>query len=242
MHDNLVVDSNLLKIFGKLGQVPLACILVRIIVILWLVEVWASILYILIIFLVDWVVSQMNELLISCWLISRVFLRCKAGKAFFKQVDFKGIEASHERINPQVKFESINQERIWNVLRYYVIVLFLYFLLLAYNFYTASTWRSAGLHDVHVLKVLRLAIVAEFAVVIWKKIGSRAKVKFFKLALQTCIVLIHKILAANLEWLWKVVDLLVLRNILKLFGFCYACPKHIPLWAIWTYNPKASSF
>ena len=39
VHDNLVVDSDLLKIFCKLGQVPLACILVRIIVILWLVEV-----------------------------------------------------------------------------------------------------------------------------------------------------------------------------------------------------------
>jgi hypothetical protein len=107
VHHNLVVDSDFFEILGKLREIPLAGIFVRIIVIIF-AYVRASILHVLIVLFVYRVVGQMDELLISCRLIRRVLFRRKSGQAFFEQVYFKRIKAGYEGVDPKVEFKTID--------------------------------------------------------------------------------------------------------------------------------------
>lgn len=49
--------------------------------------------------------------------VGGISLSSKPSKTFLVDVDSEGVETSHEDVDPQIKFVSVDEERVWNVFR-----------------------------------------------------------------------------------------------------------------------------
>ena len=107
--------------------------------ILLLATIGASILNIVLIFLVDRVVCQVNESFVYILLAICILLCGKSSQTFLEEIHFKWIKSCHERINAQIVLETIDQVWVADVLGHDIARLALNFLLLANDFDTTTT-------------------------------------------------------------------------------------------------------
>ena len=132
--------------------------------------------------------------------------------------------------------------RIRDVLRDYEAWLPFYFLLATNNLDSTPARRCARLHNIHVLVVVCFSVHGELSEVVGEEVGLRAEVVLGKDPPHPAKVLPHHVFTANLEGLWEVIDLLVLRGFLKVLRLRLASPHDVPFRAVWPYNPASSGF
>ena len=130
--------------------------------------------------------------------------------------------------------------RVGNVLRDDIAWLSLHLLLAADYLDSTAAGRGTWLHNVHVLVVVRFAVHGEFPEVVGEDVGLRAEIELGEHPPHPAEVLPHHVLAANLEGLWEVVDLLVLSSLLEMLWLRLASPHAVPLRAIRSYNSAAT--
>jgi len=68
-----------------------------------------------IVFLVDWIVGEIGEFILLC-LINRVGLGSETSEAFVVDVDPERVEWGHAYVDSQVKFKTVYEKRILNIL------------------------------------------------------------------------------------------------------------------------------
>ena len=88
--------------------------------------------------------------------------------------------------------------------------------------------------------VVSFSIHAELAIIIWEQVCLGAEIELCKDALHPTQILPHHVLAAHLERLWEVIELLVLGGFFQMLWFGLTCPLYVPFRTVWPDNTHTS--
>ena len=143
-----------------------------------------------------------------------ILLTCKAGQTFIINIDSPWIHWCNAYIKPEIKFQSVDKERISYISADDAILVNRYFWNVIDDIYTFALWRVLWFDDPHVILLFRsqtMEVRIKISKLIWKYIRVRYDIEAFlaEFFLHLYYILTKTVFPCEFTWIREMVDLLV---------------------------------
>ena len=175
------------------------------------------------VFGIDRVVCQVHEKIweiLPSW--SLVSIGTESGKTFFEKINVERVNRQDQDIEPAIKFQIINQQRLFDILLYHIMVLWIDILKSIRQKYTFTLARGLRLDYIHRFLIVGFICKTISKITIFRREQESPReelILFWELFLHLNQVTSQMILAAQLKHSGKVIGLLIwfhLGNLLRL--------------------------
>ena len=158
----------------------------------------------------------MHEALFQTWLACGVGDGGQPYQAIFEQIDSHGVHRSHQNIQTQIVLVSVDQVRLWHVLRHNIAAPLAHLLLFSDNTNPFATTCRNWLHNVHVFEIAHFTINLPSFVIFGENVRRRTNVEGFAVETSHSLhITPHVIFAANWPTARKMVNVLHGADILE---------------------------
>lgn len=176
----------------------------------------------------------MNESLLQASFGCGVGLGCQTHEAVLEDIGLERFVASDHDVDSQVILVATQEMGFREVLGDQVALALVDGVLLANNLDAPSATSSSGLENVHVFKIIHLAVVDPALVVLRENVSGRTQLELFAVLPPLFLHVPPQVgLATHRPRASKMVELLVLVHELQLGGPNESCPQTVPrAWAV----------